>query len=60
MEPALPPDFYNHKMDRMDPELARAIREAVTSTAPSFGAGSENEPFACTRVSLFLLGRDRV
>lgn len=43
MDPELPSDFYNHKLDRMDPELAKALREGVNSTVPSFGIGSERD-----------------
>lgn len=55
MEPALPIDFYTHKMDRMDPELVKALREGLTSTVPSFGAGSDDHPHEnYSRVSVFL------
>ncbi|KAJ1299924.1 hypothetical protein OPQ81_005365 [Rhizoctonia solani] len=43
MKPTLPYDFYNRKIDRMDPELGKALREGVTDTAPSFGAGSTED-----------------
>lgn len=39
----LPLDYYNRKLDRMDPELARALREGQMSTAASFGLGSADE-----------------
>lgn len=56
MEAVLPHDFWNHKMDRMDPELTKALRAGVASTAPSFGLDSDEEaPEEYSRVSLFLI-----
>lgn len=43
MEPALPTDFYTHKMDRMDPELAKALRDGLASSVPSFGVVSDDD-----------------
>lgn len=51
VEAALPVDFYNHKFDRMDPELARALRDSVTSDAPSWGVESAEEPEVYSPVS---------
>lgn len=44
MYAALPIDYWNHKLDRMDPELAKALREGVASTQPSFGTDSGGKP----------------
>lgn len=52
MKAALPSDFWTRKMDRMDPELAKALREGVTSTVPSFGLGPDEQvPEVFSRVS---------
>lgn len=58
MEPALPIDFYNHKMDRMDPELAKALREGLASTVPSFGVGLDDLQEDYSRVSATPCGFD--
>lgn len=52
MEAALPTDFYNHKLDRMDPDLAKALRDSVTSDVPSWGVDSAEEPEVYSPVSL--------
>lgn len=52
MEAALPVDFYNHKFDRMDPELAKALRASVTSDVPSWGVESVEKPEEYSPVSV--------
>lgn len=57
MHAELPQDFYNHKLDRMDPELAMALREGVMSTAASFGldpAEDLEDPRGFGNVSAFV------
>ncbi|KAJ4424516.1 hypothetical protein N0V82_000840 [Gnomoniopsis sp. IMI 355080] len=39
MNAELPHDFWNRQFDRMDPELAKVLREGAMSTANSFGLG---------------------
>lgn len=43
MHAGLPHRFYAHKLDRMDPELAKALREGEMGTAASFGLDSADE-----------------
>lgn len=46
MKAALPTDFWNHKLDRMDPELAKALREGVATTPPgSFHTDFAGNPY---------------
>lgn len=59
MAAKLPENFYNRNFDRMDPQLAKALREGVMSTADSFGfcstCDSSNVTFEVGKVSDFRL-----
>ena len=44
LNPSMPPAFFTHLFDRMDPELMRLVRMNNTSPEPSWGVRTASEP----------------